>query len=99
MRFVQALSLFLLIPLALALVCNEVPESRALTDDVSNDIIVRSRALSPAVAQVKTEPPIADPWSPALRKLVPNDRGTPFTNPAAPFSDEDILHLISIQRK
>ena len=98
MRFLQGLYFFLLIPLALALICSEVSESRALADDVSNDVIVRSPALVPTVVKVAKDYSISK-LSPALEKLVAGERGALIPDLAAPFSGEEILLLLSIQRK
>jgi len=99
MRFPKALYIFALIPLALALLCSETPESRALTDDVSNDLVVRSPAHATAVVEAITDNSGSNSPFPASEELTTSDRGTLFSNPATRFLTEDILHLLSIQRE
>ena len=97
MRFPQGLYLLILIPLAVALICSEIPETRALTDDVSNDLVVRSPTPNTIVVKVATDHSVSKPVFLTSGELITSSRGTLL--PALPFSNEDILHLLSIQRK
>jgi hypothetical protein len=96
MRFPRPLYLLLLIPLALALICSEIPESRALADDVSNDLVIAS--LTPAKSLASA--PAASVFSlvPPPHPLISNDQLLVASDPA-PLSAEKLLHLLSIQRK
>ena len=94
----QGLYLLVLIPLAFALICSEIPESRALTDDVSNDLVVRSPAPNTIVVKVATDHSVSKPLFLMSGELITSSRGTLLPSPALPFSNEDILHLLSIQR-
>jgi len=98
-RFPQPLYLLLLIPLTLALICNETPESRGLTDDVSNDVVVRSVFPTRTVAKVATDHSVSNPAFSASRELITSNRDILSLVRFLPFSGEDILHLLSIQRK
>ena len=99
MRFPQGFYLLVLVPLTLALICSEIPESRALTDDVSNDLVVGSAAPTKTFVKVATDHSVSKPLFPASPELITSNRGTLSLDSVAPFSGEDILHLHSIQRK
>ena len=102
MRFPQGLYVLVLIPLALALVCSEIPESHSLADDVSNDLVVGSRAPATTVAKaakVATDHSISKPLLPASAAPITSDRGTRFLDHITPLSGKDTLYLLSIQRK
>jgi hypothetical protein len=99
MKFPQALYLLVLVSLTLALICSEIPESRALTDDVSNDLVVGSAAPTKMVAKIAADQSISKPLFPTSRELITSNRGILSLHSAAPFLGEDIFHLHSIQRK
>ena len=99
MRFPQGLYLLVLIPLTLALICGEIPESRGLTDDVSNDLVVGSVFPAKTFAKVAIDHLVFKPAFPASRELITSNRDILFVAPFLPFSGENILHLLSIQRK
>jgi len=98
MRFRQGLYILALIPLMLALICSEIPESHALSDDVSNDLIVRSPVPAAMVAKIAIDNSLSKLMIAGSRSLILSNQGALF-EPARPSSGEDLLHLLSIQRK
>jgi hypothetical protein len=76
-----------------------MPESHSLTDDVSNDLIIGSPAPGKTLAKVSAQHSVFSPLFRALQELISTHPVIASSDPAALFSGNDILHLLSIQRK
>jgi hypothetical protein len=97
MRFLGRFCILLVLSLAFSLICSEIPESLGLYDDTSNDFLVSRPA--PKIARVQTARREANPRQDAAPTATPPS--LPLircTQPALP-SGQNLLRLLSIQRK
>lgn len=98
MRFVRALQLGFLLFLALALFGSEIGESARFIDDSSNDYIEATSSLGHKVAG-KAPTVVFRTNTAVTEELVVTPAVIPCTEPAVFSSGQDLLRLLSIQRK
>jgi len=97
MKFLKRFGALLILSLAFALFCGEVPASLNLSDDASNDFVdTASASTIEGVKTVRQKPSPRQDTAPIA--TFPGLPGVSFTKPIL-LSGPDLLRLLSIQRK